>query len=141
MGGIDIFGRLDFVWSMQPDRDRLRISALLGFLAIALGSMGAHGAVHDQMLAAGELDHWRTAWSYHMPHALVLAGLAFLGNSGGKWLAWSWRCFFAGVLLFSGSLYLLAYTQKAWLAHVTPFGGLSLMAGWLFLAMARWPRT
>lgn len=126
---------------MQPDRERLRLSALLGFVAIGLGSMGAHGAVHDQILAAGELDHWRTAWSYHLPHAILLVGLSFLGDSGGKLLKWSWRCLFAGVVLFSGSLYLLAYTRIGWMAHITPFGGLSMMLGWLFLAMARWPRA
>lgn len=126
---------------MQPDRDCLRVAALLGFLAIGLGAVGAHGALHDRMAAAGELEHWRTAWSYHLPHAIVLAGLSFVHGAGGKWLLWSWRCLLAGVLLFSGSLYLLAYSQQAWLAHVTPLGGLSLMLGWLFLALAHWPRA
>lgn len=121
---------------MPADRDRLRLSALLGFAAIALGSMGAHGRVHDLVKAAGELEHWRTAVEYHLPHAILLTVLALAGRTGSRLADWSWRCLFAGVLLFSGSLYLLALTQQRWLAHVTPFGGLSLMAGWLLLALS-----
>lgn len=126
---------------MQPDHDRLRVASLLGFLAIFFGSLGAHGSLHDKLVATGELDHWHTAWNYHMPHAIVLVVISLLGSTGGKFLRWSWRCFFLGSLLFSGSLYLLAYTQQKWLVHVTPFGGVTLMLGWLFLAMARWPRA
>ena len=125
-------------WSMQPDRERLRLSALLGFVAIALGSMGAHGPVHERLKAAGVLAHWETALNYHLPHTFMLVLLSLFGTNGGKGVSWSWRCFFAGILLFSGSLYLLAYTGQSWLAHVTPFGGVSLMAGWLLLALSRW---
>lgn len=123
----------------SPDVVRLRIAAVMGLLGIVLGSMGAHGAVHDAIVAANELAHWQTAVQYHLPHAILLVALACCGNRGGQALAWSWRCLFLGVLLFSGSLYLLAYTQQKWLAHVTPFGGLSFMVGWLLLAFTRWP--
>jgi len=110
----------------------------MGFAAIALGSMGAHGPVHDLVKAAGHLDHWETAVRYHLPHSILLVMLSFHGAAGGKLAAWAWRCLFVGVLLFCGSLYLLAYTQTPWLAHIAPFGGLSLMVGWLLLAFARW---
>ena len=116
------------------------LPVLLALAAIALGSMGAHGRVHDLLKATGELEHWQTAVSYHLPHALLLVVVALTGDAGGRLAAWSWRCLFAGVLLFSGSLYALALTQAKPLAHLTPFGGLLLLAGWLLLALARWPR-
>ena len=119
---------------------RLRISAILGFLAIMLGAMGAHGKVHDMLVAAGELDHWNTAVEYHLPHAILAAVLAIFGARGGKRAAWAWGFLIAGVLLFSGSLYVLALTGQKWLGAVTPFGGLSLMLGWLTLALTRWEK-
>ena len=57
---------------------------------------------------------------------------------GGKAASWAWRFTIAGILLFSGSLYVLAYTQVKWLGAVTPFGGLSFMLGWICLAVAKW---
>ncbi|MBE7496930.1 MAG: DUF423 domain-containing protein [Verrucomicrobiaceae bacterium] len=119
---------------------RLRVSAVLGFLAILLGALGAHGKVHDLLVAAGELDHWNTAVEYHLPHAILTAVLAIFGAAGGKRAVWAWSFLIAGMLLFSGSLYVLALTGKKWLGAVTPFGGLSLMLGWLTLAFTRWEK-
>jgi uncharacterized membrane protein YgdD (TMEM256/DUF423 family) len=119
---------------------RIRLSALLGFLSIVLGSMGAHGKVHDVIVAAHELEHWKTAAQYHLPHAVLALLLAIFATRGGKLALWAWRCFIAGLFLFCGSLYLLAYTQVKWLAHVTPFGGLCFMLGWIFIALATWQR-
>ncbi len=113
---------------------RLRLAALIGFTAVLLGALGAHGSVHEQLKAAGELDHWQTALQYHLPHALLLAVLALHGGSG-RAHTWAWRLIFAGILLFSGSLYVLALTQVRGLGAVTPFGGLCLMLGWLLLAV------
>mgnify|MGYP001627197714 CR=1 FL=1 len=113
---------------------RLRLAALTGFTAVLLGALGAHGPVHESLKAAGELDHWQTALQYHLAHALLLAILALHGGSG-RAHAWAWRLFFAGILLFSGSLYALALTQVRGLGAVTPFGGLGLMLGWLLLAV------
>ena len=58
--------------------------------------------------------------------------------SGGTRAAWAWGFLIAGVLLFSGSLYVMAITQIKWLGAVTPFGGLSLMVGWLLIGAAAW---
>ncbi|HCN78591.1 MAG TPA: DUF423 domain-containing protein [Verrucomicrobiales bacterium] len=113
---------------------------LLGFSAVLLGALGAHGPVHEKLKAAGGLEHWQTALEYHLPHALLLAVLALCGGAGGKCAAWAWRSIFAGVLLFSGSLYALALTQIGKLGAVTPLGGLALMLGWLLLALGRWRR-
>lgn len=113
---------------------RLRLAALLGFTAVLLGALGAHGPVHETLKAAGELEHWQTALQYHLPHALLLAVLALHGGTG-RAHAWAWRLIFAGILLFSGSLYILALTQVRGLGVVTPFGGLCLMLGWLLLGL------
>ena len=120
---------------MSPDPLRLRVSALLGFLAISLGASGAHGPVHEKLKAAGELGHWETALQYHLPHAVVLLLLTLFASSKPTML-WAWRMILAGVLLFSGSLYLLAYTGTKWLGAITPLGGLSLMAGWTLIALS-----
>lgn len=116
---------------MQPDIFRIRISAFTGFLAILLGAMGAHGPLHEKLKAAGELSHWETAVQYHLPHAVVLLLLALLSHPSAGAMRWAWRMILAGILLFSGSLYLLAFTGVKWLGAITPLGGLSLMIGWL----------
>ncbi|MCB1275070.1 DUF423 domain-containing protein [Prosthecobacter sp.] len=120
---------------MQPDPFRLRLSALMGFLAIVLGASGAHGGVHDKLVAAGELGHWETAVQYHLPHAVVLLLLTLFASTKPP-MVWAWRLFLMGILLFSGSLYVLAYTGTKWLGAITPLGGLSFMAGWVFVAMS-----
>ncbi len=120
---------------MQPDPFRLRLSALMGFLAIALGASGAHGQVHDKLKAAGELEHWGTAVQYHLPHAVVLLLLTLFASSKPA-MIWAWRMVLVGIFLFSGSLYLLAYTGTKWFGAVTPLGGLSLMIGWALIAIS-----
>ena len=121
--------------TMSPDPLRLRVSALLGFLAISLGASGAHGPVHEKLKAAGELEHWETALQYHLPHAVVLLLLTLFASSKPT-MVWAWRMILLGVLIFSGSLYLLAYTGTKWLGAITPLGGLSLMAGWTLIALS-----
>ena len=116
------------------------MAAVTGFLAVLLGALGAHGAVHDSLVASGKLESWEVAARYHLPQAILLYGLALLSGSGGKKLTWAWLSLFAGLVLFSGSIYLLAYFGWKWLGPVTPLGGLLLMAGWLQLAFVKWQR-
>lgn len=120
---------------MQPDPFRLRVSAFLGFLAILLGASGAHGPLHEKLKAAGQLEHWETAVQYHLPHAVLLLVLTLFASQSGA-LRRAWCLFLAGIVLFSGSLYVLACTSVKWLGAVTPFGGLSLMIGWLLVALS-----
>jgi uncharacterized membrane protein YgdD (TMEM256/DUF423 family) len=102
----------------------IRIAALFGASAVALGAFGAHGL--KALLAANQtLEVWHTASLYHLLHAVVLLWAA------GRSLAF--RLFACGILVFSGSLYLLAVTGLKWLGAVTPLGGLLLIAGWLAL--------
>ncbi|HLX94448.1 MAG TPA: DUF423 domain-containing protein [Verrucomicrobiae bacterium] len=107
-----------------------RVAAIAGFLAVALGAFGAHGL--NKILAQnGTAAIWETAASYHLLHAVMLFVLA--GRKPPA--AGPWWCFLAGIVIFSGSLYLLAATGARWLGAITPVGGISFLAGWLWLAM------
>ena len=107
----------------------LRLSATTGFLAVALGAFGAHG-LKEVLARHAAADIWETAVLYHLVHAVVLLVLAW--RPPVPLLAW--RLFAVGVLIFSGSLYILALTNVRWLGAITPLGGLCLLAGWLALA-------
>ncbi len=127
--------------TLSPDRDLLRLAALSAFASVALGAMGAHGSVHDALLAAGKLESWEAGVRYHLPHSMFLYLLALFLGSADKSVVRGWHLLFYGMLMFSGSIYLLAYFGWTWLGPVTPIGGLLLMAGWLMLALARWQKT
>jgi uncharacterized membrane protein YgdD (TMEM256/DUF423 family) len=105
-----------------------RIAAALCFLAVALGAFGAH-TLKSTLELHGMLDVWNKAVLYHFIHAIALLVLALYGtvNRGAWWLL------FAGIFLFSGSLYLLAFTNLRWLGAITPLGGLCFLAGWAWL--------
>ena len=108
----------------------IRISAAVGFLGVALGAFGAH-ALRQHLVVLQMTDVWEKAVFYHLIHAVVLLLLA----SRPTLSRLPWFCFLAGIIFFSGSLYVLAYTGVRWLGVITPFGGLGLLAGWLFLAL------
>lgn len=121
---------------MKEQEMRIRLAAVLGFLGVGLGAAGAHGAVHDMVVELGNLKNWETAVDYHLVHAVVLLMVgSFGGPRPSKFVGWSWRFSFFGLLLFSGSLYVLSLTGMKWLGAVTPLGGLCLMIGWLLLAL------
>jgi uncharacterized membrane protein YgdD (TMEM256/DUF423 family) len=109
----------------------VRIAAALCFLAVALGAFGAH-SLRSTLEAHGMLDAWNKAVLYHFIHAIALLVLALYDtiNRGPWWLL------FAGIFLFSGSLYVMALTNLRWLGAVTPFGGLCFLAGWAWLIIA-----
>lgn len=109
----------------------IRLAAVSGFLAVALGAFGAHG-LKSVLEQHGTTAIWHTAVLYQLAHAVVLLVLAT--RPGGRCSRAFW-CFVAGIVVFSGSLYLLAATNLHWLGAVTPFGGICLLAGWLLLAL------
>ena len=112
----------------------VRLAAGLGFLAVALGAFGAHG-LKDLLVRNGTVGIWEKAVLYHFIHVIVLLVLGYRTPvPTGAWL-----CLAAGIIIFSGSLYLLAVTNVRWLGAITPIGGLSFLAGWLWLALV--PRT
>jgi uncharacterized membrane protein YgdD (TMEM256/DUF423 family) len=110
----------------------LRISAVFGFLAVALGAFGAHG-LHSLLEKNARLATWETAVLYHLTHAVVMLVIATLRPL--RTIAW-WLML-AGVVIFSGTLYALALTNIKWLGAITPLGGVCLLAGWLALAFGR----
>lgn len=109
----------------------LRIAALLGALAVGLGAFGAHG-LKDLLARNNTAGVWEKAVFYHFVHAVMLFVLA---NRSPLHLG-PWLSFLAGIVLFSGSLYLLAFTGVRWLGAITPLGGVSFIVGWLWLIVA-----
>lgn len=113
---------------------------LLAFLAVAAGAFGTHGM--RAVLDAPALDTWETAARYHMVHSLALIAV---GLAADRWPGVWWNgpalLFIAGTIVFSGSLYLLALTGAEWLGAVTPIGGASLLAAWLWGALVALRRT
>jgi len=111
-------------------------AAVLGALAVALGAFGAHGLA--ARVSPEALASWRTAAQYHLAHAVALLALALYGSAAGRSVALPAALFAAGIVLFSGSIYLLVLGGPRWLGPVTPLGGVALLAGWLSLvAVAR----
>ena len=122
------------VVTMSPAPRWIALSAgILGFTGVALGAFGAHGPLHDKLVAHGTLNLWQTAGLYQLIHSVAL--LALTGWSGGgvktPWIA---RCWTAGIILFSGSLYWLALGGPNFLGPITPLGGLAFLLGWLLIA-------
>jgi uncharacterized membrane protein YgdD (TMEM256/DUF423 family) len=112
----------------------VRLAAISGFLAVAFGAFAAHGAKDAR---AVELLH--TGSLYQMTHALAVFGWLALrqiskGGAGAKTGVTTPALFLIGTVLFSGSLYALAFGAPRILGMVTPFGGLCFLAGWLLLA-------
>jgi uncharacterized membrane protein YgdD (TMEM256/DUF423 family) len=114
------------------------LGAALMFLGVALGAFGAHGL--SAYLARHELANtFETAVRYHMIHGLALFAAAWTVDKwGGALPTWAGYLFVAGIILFSGSLYLLVATRMRWLGAITPLGGVAFLAGWLCLFLAAW---
>ncbi|MBC6369090.1 DUF423 domain-containing protein [Algoriphagus sp. AK58] len=115
----------------------LVIAGISGALAVGLGAFGAHG-LEPLLIQNGRLDTFETAVSYHFYHTLGLAGLGILALIKPDWkglnlAAWA---MFLGILIFSGSLYILCLTGITWLGAITPIGGVGFILGWLALAYA-----
>lgn len=108
-----------------------RIAVTLCFSAVALGAFGAH-LLKPILEANGTADTWNKAVLYHLAHAIALLTLALHGvqNRGAYYLL------VAGVVIFSGSLYLLAFTNLRWLGAITPIGGVCFLAGWAWLLIS-----
>lgn len=119
----------------QRSRRLLVTAGLLIALATMLGAFGTHGL--KPRLSPEKFDSFEIAVTYHFFHALGLLGIAlFQHNHASLWLVWSTRLLLTGIGLFSGSIYLLTFGAPSFLGMVAPLGGLSLMAGWVFFAIA-----
>src|SRR3989442_4817828 len=104
-----------------------RIAAALCFLAVALGAFGAH-SLKSSLEMRGMLDVWNKAVLYHFIHAIALLVLALYGTINRR----AWWVLFAGIFLFSWSLYVIALIPQPpdWLGFVTPLRVLAVLSGW-----------
>ncbi len=112
--------------------------AVNGLLAVAFGAFGAHlleGRVADKYL-----DTWQTAVQYQMFHSIGLIAVAILMSSALigplSSLSWAGYLMLAGIVIFSGSLYVLSLTGISVLGAITPIGGVAFIAGWVMLIVA-----
>jgi uncharacterized membrane protein YgdD (TMEM256/DUF423 family) len=118
------------------DHRAQRIAAFLGFSGVLFGAFGAH-ILRSLLEKSGTTQVWETGVLYHLVHAVVLLVL-----SGWRPVPrTAYRLILGGVMVFSGSLYLLAVTNLRWFGAITPLGGLAMLAGWLALALAKEDRT
>ncbi|MEA2823669.1 MAG: hypothetical protein QOF03_151 [Alphaproteobacteria bacterium] len=113
----------------------LLVGAVNGFLAVAAGAFAAHGL--ESSVAPRALEVFQTGAHYHLTHALAIVATSLIARPAAVARANLAAWFFTvGIVLFSGSLYFMVLTGSNALALVTPLGGLSLLAGWLTLAMS-----
>lgn len=113
-----------------------RIGSVAAGLSVAIGAFGAH--ILEDMLTAERLATFETGVQYHMIHALALILIAILADKLGdqKKVQWAARLILTGIIVFSGSLYLLCLTGFTKLGAITPIGGVAFIGGWIMLALA-----
>ena len=119
----------------------LVFASALGFFAVALGAFGAHG-LKERLLVdlpdqVERLAWWQTGVQYHMWHALLLVAMGVLARTAPS-RSLQLGAVFAGVgvVLFSGSLYVMTLTGVRWLGAITPFGGTAFLAAWIAVSLA-----
>ncbi|ANI63000.1 uncharacterized membrane protein YgdD (TMEM256/DUF423 family) [Pseudomonas sp. PvR086] len=118
-------------------RGFLMLAAFFGFTGVALGAFAAHGL--KNRLTPEYLAIFHTGVTYQLVHTLALLGVALLATQiPGRLITWAGASFALGIVLFSGSLYLLTMTGVSKLGIVTPFGGLAFLVGWVCLGLAAW---
>jgi uncharacterized membrane protein YgdD (TMEM256/DUF423 family) len=109
----------------------IRLAALSGLISVAAGAFAAH-----RVADPGAKEWLRTGANYEAVHALATLAVAALFPAGSRRAGWPQALFLLGSLLFSGSLYAMAFGGPRWLGAVTPLGGLLFLAGWATLAWA-----
>ena len=114
----------------------IKFAACSGFLAVALGAFGAHGL--KQHLSNDMMAVYQTAVQYQFIHTLALLAVALLllQFPDASLLRWAGLAFAVGILIFSGSLYVLSLSGIKWLGAITPIGGVGFLAGWVLLLVA-----
>ncbi|WP_431495883.1 DUF423 domain-containing protein [Pseudomonas brassicacearum] len=118
-------------------RSFLMLAAFFGFTGVALGAFAAHGL--KGRLSAEYLAIFHTGVTYQLVHTLALLGVALLAmHIPGRIVTWAGVSFVVGILLFSGSLYLLTLTGISKLGIITPLGGVAFLIGWVCLGLAAW---
>ena len=111
------------------------VGAIAGAIGVALGAFGAHGL--KSRVDADLLAVFETGVRYHMVHALALLAVGWAATRWpGSWVSSSGWLFLVGIVIFSGSLYLMTLTGARWLGAITPLGGVAFISGWIALAVA-----
>jgi uncharacterized membrane protein YgdD (TMEM256/DUF423 family) len=125
----------------MKNKDLLATATLLAALAVVLGAFGAHGL--KQLVLPGKLETYKTGVQYHFYHALAISLTIIISQFiDSVWIRRSAWFFIVGILLFSGSLYLLTYLSASnteggnWVGAITPLGGIFFILGWLALTRA-----
>lgn len=115
------------------------LGAALMMLGVGAGAFGAHGLSSYFERFPNLASTYDTAVRYHIYHAIALFIAAWLVDKYPVDLTtWAGYLFLAGILFFSGSLYLLVFTRQSWLGAITPIGGVAFIAGWGCLLLAAW---
>lgn len=116
----------------------LIIGSIAMTLAVGLGAFGAHGL--KEMLTDEMLDIFETGVKYHFYHAIGLLAVGLVAQlmPNSSLLQWSGWLMLAGIIIFSGSLYILSISGIRWMGAITPIGGLCFIVAWILLAIASW---
>lgn len=114
------------------------LAAFFGGLGVALGAFGAHG-LSQTLEANGRTETFRTGTLYHLIHALAILGAAWVSTQvDSNFALYAGYAFSGGIVLFSGSLYILAIFNIPIMGAVAPFGGVAMIAGWVLIGLAGW---
>lgn len=116
----------------------LLLAAFFGATGVAIGAFGAHG-LSAILEANGRADTFQTGTIYHLVHAVALLGIAFVASQYDSQLVlYAGYAIVAGILLFSGSLYILAIFNMPIMGAVAPLGGTAFIIGWILLGVVAW---
>ncbi|MEB2785300.1 DUF423 domain-containing protein [Algoriphagus persicinus] len=115
----------------------IQTAAILGACAVGIGAFGAHG-LKEILADTGRAETFETAVKYHFYHSLAIFLIGILALIKPEWkkLSTAAISMVIGILIFSGSLYVLSLTGTTWLGAITPFGGLALIVGWILVFVA-----
>ena len=117
------------------DNKFLATGAVFGGLAVVIGAFGAH-ALQDLLIKNATLQTFQTGSLYHLTHSIILCFTAYLfGTDRHKWLKWANFSFIAGIIFFSGALYVLSITGIKKMGAIAPIGGIFLIIGWICLLL------
>ncbi|MEB2778382.1 DUF423 domain-containing protein [Algoriphagus sp. D3-2-R+10] len=115
----------------------IQTAAILGACAVGIGAFGAHG-LKEVIAETGRAETFETAVKYHFYHSLAIFLIGILAVIKPEWKKLSTAAILMviGILIFSGSLYVLSLTGITWLGAITPFGGLAFIVGWILVFVA-----